>query len=474
MPLSSPAAERAVLSGILRYGYDEFLEVSDLITTSTFTIDSNALIFQCIKHAFESDSNTSLDLPTILASAHQLGYGFFVDSKEEQAHLRSIINMPTEKGNTRKFAATIKKLEISRQFTDVLDIAKRKLGAITGNESISEILSIPEQDVLDFSASLGSGDDEPVPINDGLKEYIEYLLENPSQNVGIPTGLQNYDRAIGGGLRRKTVSLIGARTKVGKTWLGINIANNIMDNNIPVLYLDTEMDKESIQTRLLGMLSGVNTEEIELGSFGKDISKKNAVMSEVNRLINSNVFEYRSIASRPFEETLSIMRRWIVKSVGYEGAQVNDCVIILDYLKLMDEKEISNMQEYQKLGFMMTGLHNFAVRYDIPVLSFIQLNRDGITKEDTSAASGSDRQIWLSSNFAIYKTKTQEEIAEDGKEKGNRKLVPVVSRHGREWTEGDYINIDFNYCGRITDQGTRNDMATNDIQTSVGDDGITF
>ena len=69
-------------------------------------------------------------------------------------------------------------------------------------------------------------------------------------------------------------------------------------------------------------------------------------------------------------------------------------------------------------------------------LTFIQLNRDGITKESTDTASGSDRIIWLCSNFTIYKRKSDEEIAKDGPENGNRKLVPVISRHGEGYTAG--------------------------------------
>jgi hypothetical protein len=90
---------------------------------------------------------------------------------------------------------------------------------------------------------------------------------------------------------------------------------------------------------------------------------------------------------------------------------------------------------------MMTTLHNFAIKYDLPIVCFVQLNRDGVTKEGTEAASGSDRIIWLCSNFTIYKNKSDEEIAADGPDYGNKKLVPIVARHGAGLDFGDYINI---------------------------------
>ena len=108
----------------------------------------------------------------------------------------------------------------------------------------------------------------------------------------------------------------------------------------------------------------------------------------------------------------------------------------------MESSDIKgDMKEYQLLGFLMTSLHNFAIKYEVPILAFIQLNRDGITKESTETASGSDRIIWLCSNFSIYKSKSDEEIAKDGPENGNRKLVPIIARHGEGLQDNDYINV---------------------------------
>ena len=69
------------------------------------------------------------------------------------------------------------------------------------------------------------------------------------------------------------------------------------------------------------------------------------------------------------------------------------------------------------------------------------MNRDGITKESTDAVSGSDRLIWLCTSFSIFKEKSAEELAEDGPKAGNRKLVPIVSRHGPGMHDGNYINL---------------------------------
>ena len=132
---------------------------------------------------------------------------------------------------------------------------------------------------------------------------------------------------------------------------------------------------------------------------------------------------------------------------------------------------------------MMTTLHNFAHRYRVPISAFMQLNRDGIDKDDTSAASGSDRIIWLCSNFSLFKTKTPEEIAEDGEGSGNRKLKVIVARHGEGMETGDYVNCYMQgYCAKITEGKTKFELererlsAGNDgfIEEEDGDDDIPF
>ena len=133
----------------------------------------------------------------------------------------------------------------------------------------------------------------------------------------------------------------------------------------------------------------------------------------------------------------------MIKHVGYdENGRLKDCLIIYDYLKLMTSESISNnLAEFQVLGFQITSLHNFCVENDCPCLSFVQLNRDGITKESTDAVSGSDRLIWLCTSFTIFKLKSPEELAEDGPNAGNRKMVTIVARHGPGMEDGNYINM---------------------------------
>lgn len=471
MILSDPAAERAVLAGICSYSDQAYYDIADILSESCFTIDSNVVIYKCLKNLFDKGHSTNIDVPSILSSAQEINIAHLLSKKEEAQHLKAVIDFPVSLDNVRKFAAKIKKLDIARSLNKQLKVAQDRILDISGSETIASILGIAEDAVFDFTSKLNDTDAAPESIACNLEEYIKYLEDHPVDQAGISTGFNIYDQAIGGGLRKSTVNVIAARPKTGKTLLadnmGFYIANKL---GIPVLNMDTEMTKEDHLHRILAMMTEIEINSIETGKFSESNDKKVKITEAVEQLKNTKLF-YKTIAGKPFEEQLSIMRRWIIKEVGLNpDGTAKDCVIFYDYLKLMDSAGISqDMKEYQVLGFMMTSLHNFATKYKIPIVAFVQLNRDGITKESTDTASGSDRIIWLCSNFTIFKRKADEEIAEDGPNNGNRKLVPLISRHGGGLDDNDYINCHMKgWCAKITEGKTRLELINNPQQKASG------
>lgn len=441
MPFQDVAAERAILAGVCRYGIDAYYDVADLVEPNSFSLNSNQIIYSCLKHIFTVEEKTTVDLASILSAAKAIGVSEFLSDKNEQKHLASIIKFPVDSKNIRSFAQIVGKLEVAKKIYDQLEITREKYLHLKGHEPLSHILGLAEEAIFDFMSLLNGGDENPKQLFENIDEYLNELAENKVDQVGIPTGFPRYDFAIGGGLRRGTVNVIGARPKTGKTLLAQNMGMNIAKKGIPVLDLDTEMMFNDFRNRAIAAESQVPINVIESGQFDTDAVFKNRVYNKT-QAVKGAPYYHVNIGGKPFEDQLAIMRRWLARHVGLRpDGTAKECVIIYDYLKLMNSADIKDMAEFQALGFMMTALHNFALKYAVPILSFIQLNRDGITKESTDAASGSDRIIWLCSNFTIYKVKSDEEIAQDGAEHGNRKLVPIIARHGQGLEDKDYINV---------------------------------
>ena len=483
MMLTDTSSERAVLAGVARYGAEGFFDIADIVNTNTFTVDSNGIIYSCYKKIISEDTNAHIDIPSVLSAAKELGMESFFANKNELEHLGAIFKFPIAQPNIRKFAAKIRKLEIARLMYHQLEDTKEKYTHIKGDEPLSHILGLAEESIFDFTALLNDSDDSPQLVFGDINQYLQDKAENPVDQIGISTGFKKYDFAIGGGLRKGTVNVIGARPKLGKTLLAMNIGIDIAKRNIPVLNLDTEMRKQDHQDRGTAMISystkaKATIGDVETGQFGKNEYRKNLLLETMSKY-SKLPYYHKNIGGKPFEDQLSIMRRWLAKVVGLnDQGKANDCVIIYDYLKLMDAVSMqqSKLAEFQMLGFMMTALHNFSLRYEVPILLFIQLNRDGISKESTDTASGSDRVIWLCSNFTIYKEKSDEEIAQDDIREGNRKLVPIIARHGEGLSSGDYINIKmYGKYAKLTEGYTAKELNASDTTSEISEEeDITF
>ena len=140
--LNDSAAERAVLAGIYKYGEDAYLDVADILQESSFTIDSNSIIFSCLKHLCENQRSKNIDIASIYSVSQELGFSHILAKKDEAQHLKAITDFPVSIENVRKFAAKIRKLEITRLLRKQLEEAGDKLLDINGSESITSILGI--------------------------------------------------------------------------------------------------------------------------------------------------------------------------------------------------------------------------------------------------------------------------------------------------------------------------------------------
>lgn len=467
--LQDVAAERGVLSGIFNYGSDGYAEVSDILKTESFSLDSNQILFSCLKQILENESKiTKIDYPSVLSAAKTQGFYDFLTRPDEQKHLRSIMQMPIEKESIRRFAGTVKKLEIAREYLGVLELAKSNILEVTGNESIEQIISKAEGPVTEYTVLLsGAGSQNVTLMGEGAEAYYQHLIDNPRDNIGIPTPFKRYNRAIGGGLRPGGLDLIGARQKTGKTFLVDNIGLFIAQNSkIPVLNIDTEMTLQEHQIRVGACMSGIDSLDIERGKL--DSVKKQKIL-EAGRKLAKLPYYYDCVIGLSFEEILARMRRWVLKTVGInnETGKANPCVIIYDYIKMMNAEEINkNMAEHQMLGFITSSLKNFMGKYGVAGLCFAQLNRDGVDSEDSRTIRGSDRILDTVTSFSIYKYKTDEERAEEIGEnsKYTHKLLTAsgIARFGPGMKDGDYINMHADYAkSKITEGPTKIELLMN-------------
>lgn len=433
--LTDVASERIVLAGILQHGKNALIDVSDIITSSTFTFDGNQVLYKVFETALQNSEQ--LDIPSIVSVATSMGvYDMIAKNKKDLEYLKSLISLPVYLENVRQYAKKIAKLEFTRKAQLKMKEAYDKLDKVTGTESIDAIISIPENAVFELIADLNNNsENKPENIAIDGNDLIQHVIDNPSETIGIPTPFKLFNSAIGGGLRRGGVTLIGGYAKAGKSSIGKETAIHISEKlDMPTLILDTEMKRENVFWRTIAAMSGITINDLETGKFGK-FHEKVGKVKEANAKLQTLRMEHINVAGKPFDEILSIIRRWILKEVGYDSnGKTNDCLVVYDYFKLMDSNVLQSMQEYQAMGFQISQLSDFTSKYDFACLALVQLNRD-------MDVAQSDRLKWLCTSYSSFTSKTAEEIANDSVESGNRKLKVELTRFGPGLAPDDYIHM---------------------------------
>jgi replicative DNA helicase len=459
MPRTDPASERHVLGVIFARGSEAYDEVADLLTPSSFTIDTNQILYRCVEYVCKQDPHAKIDYPTLMSAADALGLAECLRPMDEVKHVRAIMNMGPHlyAENLPRMAAKVRRLEIARELQACLTQAGLDLENITGDEEVSDILGRAENPLFDFTARLaGNTDRGLVDMGEGFEEWLTQVMDNPPAVYGIPTGFPRWDEAIGGGILPNSMNVIAGRAKEGKSQLACNMSLNIATAGFPVLHMDTEMDQKEHWARIGANLTGLGVRGIPRGDYGSEPDKRAALL-EASRRVRGLPYTYACVIGQPFEDVLAKMKRWVVRKVGLgEDGYAKPCVIIYDYLKLTDGSRLGEaVKEWQELGFMATALKNFMGRYGVGSVVMAQCNREALNgRLDETVVAGSDRIVHYCTSLSFFVGLTDKEVTHKG---DTHKLVPHCCRGGPGLGKNDPpITLRADYrVGRITEAPVR-------------------
>lgn len=458
--LNNAGAERIVLASIIQRGMDGLIDLEDIINTNDFYQPYAQKLFNIFKYLVHEKGAKEFDIATILATAGQLNLYPIIDKNKDEDFLSALLQEHITPDNAKIFAIQIFKLRLARDAWICTNLIQKHVEKIDGTESLDSIISQIEDPIFNFTSKASTETQSTKQIAENFDYTIQQILEQPKDILGIPSGFPKWDIAIGGGLRPESVNLVGARAKQGKSFFCLNVAYNVAKLGIPVLYLDTELTRLYQLMRLTALVSGVETSHIETGKFGGNEVEKKAI-EDISESIKKLPITHANIAGSSIKSVLTIARRWLIKNVGLNNdGKAKTCLVIYDYLKLMDTGDFkSNLAEHQLLGFLMTDIHNFAVKWGVPVLSAAQLNRDGVENEGSHVFAGSDRLLWLCTSASILKFKNEDDLKDDPIKNGRQKIIVTDTRFGPGLDMNDYINIKSDFSkAKMVEGPMRSDM----------------
>ena len=365
-------AEQALLGAILSNNL-ALEKVENFLEPEHFSSKINALIFKTLKKLISNDQVADLNTlkvflendPDFISNG---GISYLLKISENSI---SIIN-------SKQYGELIYDLFIRRKLIN--------LGTNLINDSYdnfedknSDIIIENTESNLYNLTSDGDTQKGPKQFDNILSltiDYAEKAYKKSSDVIGLKTGLNDFDKKIGG-LHKSDLIIIAGRPSMGKTAFATNIASNICngknnDNKTNVLFFSLEMSSEQLATRVISELSQISSEGIRTGNISKTDFEKIIRASE--KLKNLSLFIDDSPAL-----TISSIRtrsRRLKRKFGLD-------LIIIDYLQLITgESRNSNDNRVKEISDITRGLKAIAKELNIPVVALSQLSRKVEEREE--------------------------------------------------------------------------------------------
>lgn len=437
--IHSKEIEQRLLAGLIKYP-EQYGEIADFISEKDFQAVGNH-VTSTIYSALKSFCENGKAVDHVILSERLKGLGIsFAQDLDIATYIRTLSLQSVSRNQVTEIAKQLKKYTVRREIYEAARKVAEEMRNIDPNSSFNEIIETADKkfnekiDLFDLTEDNFSN-----IYGDNMKEYIEYLGNNPKSEMGFMGPYEIVNDLYGSLLRPGNISVIVARSGVGKTRFCIDYCTKVAEKyNIPVLHFDNgEMSKSELMIRACSALSNVQPHLLETGLWrqaGDDVV--NQVRSTWDRAKNIK-FYYHGVGGYSLEKMVNLLKRFYYSKVG----RGNPMIFSFDYIKPTDEP---NKAEWQTIGKMVDTFKRVIqkeILVDgepvIPMLTSIQSNRSGIVtnrqardvNDDEGIVSGSDRVTQYCSHLFILRRKTADEMVQETDRFGNHKLIAVKTRH---------------------------------------------
>ncbi len=359
LPPHSIEAEQAVLGGLM-LDDKAWDRVADQLLAEQFYRKDHQLIFEAmVKLKSDSQPLDVITVSEILQGNETLEVAGGLSYLGELAK-----NTPTA-ANIVAYADIVAERSILRELievgSDITDSAFNTLG-----RSSLEILDDAEKKVFEIAERRSKGQG-PEPLSNIMAtalDNIEIRSQNKGVIIGVPTGFADLDKMTSG-LQAGELVIVAGRPSMGKTVLGMNIAEHAaLKGGKAVLVFSMEMPNEAIALRLLSSLGRLDQNKLRTGNLNEQDWTR--VSSAVSLLSKAKIFIDDSAALSPME--LRARARRVAKEHPDLG------LIVIDYLQLMRGSQ-QGENRTAEISEISRSLKALAKELKVPVIALSQLNR---------------------------------------------------------------------------------------------------
>lgn len=418
--LADLTEERNLLASVIR-SEEAWLKVSDQITEGDFTNPINRSLWAIIDEMRQAGI-----LPSPVAISDKLPKEIKeqVEALGGWEYISTLEKIPVESLNVEHYAKALKNFTVLRRGRDAGDQIR---SFAEKSEDSSEFLEKVDQIVNEIPGEVGA---EITLLGSIVDEFIEDKKINVRKIPGLSTGYPIFD-TVTQGLQPGRLYILGARTGQGKSIWCLNLVKALaIDQEIPVLYISTEQTQKDEISRLVSIVAEVPEHSINNGTFALGNEYPERVIYAQDVIKAAPIYFSHDPMFTPEKLYRTIKKYVLVHKVQ---------AVFFDYIRIPVSK-ISSNNTWALVGDLAYGLKAVASDLDIPIISAVQVNRDGseafkTTGEmDGSYFALSDMIEQASSCAMVLRPLNKSEREENPDYEHKRILTFSKNRHGSKST----------------------------------------
>jgi replicative DNA helicase len=352
----SREAEEAVLGAVL-INPEAYYDVAQFIQADDFYIHRNQWVWNVFTRLHELRS--PIDFLTVTEQLDQQGQLAEVGGP---AYLTALIQQVPTSMHAEAYAHIIEENSIRRKMLSSANQIARL--AYNREQTLNTVIDEAEKSIFGLSERRNRNDLQPIQqVLSQYYDHIDELSRRGSELYGVPTGLIDLDRLLGG-LQKSDLLIIAGRPGMGKTGFLLSIAKNAAQiHKKHVAIFSLEMSNEQLVQRLIAQETGIDTQRLRSGKLLEEEWPLFTQAIEV--LSDTHIFLDDTPAITPLQLRTKCRRLHMEYQLD---------LVIIDYLQLMTG-DTRNDNRVQEVSYISRNLKILARELNVPVLTAAQLSR---------------------------------------------------------------------------------------------------
>lgn len=352
----SREAEEAVLGAIL-INPETYYDVAQFLQADDFYIVRNRWIWEAFTYLHEH--RIPIDFLTVCETLEQNNQ---LEEVGGSAYIMSLINQTPTSLHAEAYGRIVEETAIRRRMlSSANELAKL---AYDQQKSIDTVLGEAEKAIFGISERRIRHDLQPIQqVLSDVYDRINLLSRRDEEIYGVPTGLIDLDRLLGG-LQKSDLLIVAGRPGSGKTGFLLSVAKNAAQKHKKhVAIFSLEMSNEQLVQRLIAQETGIDTQRLRSGKLSEEDLPLFTHAIEV--LGDTHIFLDDTPAITPLQLRTKCRRLHLEYQLD---------LIIVDYLQLMSG-DTRTENRVQEVSYISRNLKVLARELNVPVLAAAQLSR---------------------------------------------------------------------------------------------------